>query len=206
MKIILASASPRRKMLLEQIGINPQVIPSSIDEKITKTKPEEVVIELSSAKAEDIACQCKERMGEGIVIGADTVVAAEGRILGKPENEETAAEMIRILSGKSHQVYTGVTLIHIKGGEVKKRRSFAEETEVFVYPMNEEEIAAYVKSGEPMDKAGAYGIQGAFAAFIQGIKGDYSNVVGLPVGRTYQEMKNLCNSSGRREKAGKNRR
>lgn len=198
MEIILASASPRRKMLLEQIGINPQVIPSSIEEKITKIKPEEVVAELSSAKAEDIASQYKDKVGEGIVIGADTVVAAQERILGKPKDKKEAAEMIRLLEGKSHQVYTGVTLIWIKKGEVRTRRSFAEETEVFVYPMDEEEIEAYVESGEPMDKAGAYGIQGSFAAYIQGIKGDYSNVVGLPVGRTYQEMKNLVTERTKR--------
>ena len=146
-------------------------------------------MELSSMKAEDIAYRYQEKTGEGIVIGADTVVAAEGRILGKPADEEEAVRMITMLQGSSHQVYTGVTLIRIREGKVQEKRTFAEETEVFVYPMDEQEIAAYVKSGDPMDKAGAYGIQGAFAAYIKGIKGDYSNVVGLPVGRTYQEMK-----------------
>ena len=189
MEILLASASPRRKMLLEQIGIFPRIIPSGIEEKVTKTEPSEVVMELSSMKAEDIAYRYQEQTGEGIVIGADTVVAAEGRILGKPADEEEAVRMITMLQGSSHQVYTGVTLIRIREGKVQKKRTFAEETEVFVYPMDEQEIAAYVKSGDPMDKAGAYGIQGAFAAYIKGIKGDYSNVVGLPVGRTYQEMK-----------------
>lgn len=189
MEILLASASPRRKMLLEQIGIFPRIIPSGIEEKVTKTEPSEVVMELSSMKAEDIAYRYQEKTGEGIVIGADTVVAAEGRILGKPADEEEAVRMITMLQGSSHQVYTGVTLIRIREGKVQEKRTFAEETEVFVYPMDEQEIAAYVKSGDPMDKAGAYGIQGAFAAYIKGIKGDYSNVVGLPVGRTYQEMK-----------------
>lgn len=189
MEILLASASPRRKMLLEQIGIFPRIIPSGIEEKVTKTEPSEVVMELSSMKAEDIAYRYQKKTGEGIVIGADTVVAAEGRILGKPADEEDAVRMITMLQGSSHQVYTGVTLIRIREGKVQEKRTFAEETEVFVYPMDEQEIAAYVKSGDPMDKAGAYGIQGAFAAYIKGIKGDYSNVVGLPVGRTYQEMK-----------------
>ena len=189
MEILLASASPRRKMLLEQIGIFPRIIPSRIEEKVTKTEPSEVVMELSSMKAEDIAYRYQEQTGEGIVIGADTVVAAEGRILGKPADEKEAVRMIAMLQGRGHQVYTGVTLIRIREGKVQEKCTFAEETEVFVYPMDEEEIAAYVKSGDPMDKAGAYGIQGAFAAYIKGIKGDYSNVVGLPVGRTYQEMK-----------------
>ena len=189
MEILLASASPRRKMLLEQIGIFPRIIPSGIEEKVTKTEPSEVVMELSSMKAEDIAYRYQEQTGEGIVIGADTVVAAEGRILGKPADEKEAVRMIAMLQGRGHQVYTGVTLIRIREGKVQEKRTFAEETEVFVYPMDEQEIAAYVKSGDPMDKAGAYGIQGAFAAYIKGIKGDYSNVVGLPVGRTYQEMK-----------------
>ena len=189
MEILLASASPRRKMLLEQIGIFPRIIPSGIEEKVTKTEPSEVVMELSSMGAEDIAYRYQDQTGEGIVIGADTVVAAEGRILGKPADEKEAVRMIAMLQGRGHQVYTGVTLIRIREGKVQEKCTFAEEIEVFVYPMDEEEIAAYVKSGDPMDKAGAYGIQGAFAAYIKGIKGDYSNVVGLPVGRTYQEMK-----------------
>lgn len=125
------------------------------------------------------------------MIGADTVVSSEGRILGKPASEEEAEEMIRSLAGKSHQVYTGVTLIWKEPSGETKRSSFAEGTDVFVYPMDEEEIRAYARCGEPMDKAGAYGIQGRFAAYVEKIEGDYSNVVGLPVGRLYQEIKKL---------------
>ena len=187
MEIILASASPRRKMLLEQIGLKPRINPSGAEENITAAEPEQAVMELSSMKAEDVAGRFADR--DCIVIGADTVVAAEGKILGKPENQEDAVRMIRLLQGGRHQVYTGVTLMLIKNGAMKERRSFAEKTDVFVYPMEEKEIEDYVRSGEPMDKAGAYGIQGAFAAYIQGIKGDYNNVVGLPAGRVYQEIK-----------------
>ncbi len=186
-KIVLASASPRRRELLAQIGIVPEIIPSTMEEKITASDPEEVVKELSFQKASDVAGRCLEGT---LVIGADTVVAADGRILGKPKSHEEAAEMIAMLAGKSHQVYTGVTLI-LCGKDGRKTRSFVEKTVVAVYPMNEREIAGYAESDEPMDKAGAYGIQGKFAAFIKGIDGDYNNVVGLPVGRVYQEMKIL---------------
>lgn len=189
MRIVLASGSPRRRELLEQIGIQAEVIPSSVEEKVTSTVPEQVVLELSGQKAEDVAAGID---GDGVlVIGADTVVSSEGRILGKPASEEEAEEMIRSLAGKSHQVYTGVTLIWKEPSGETKRSSFAEGTDVFVYPMDEEEIRAYARCGEPMDKAGAYGIQGRFAAYVEKIEGDYSNVVGLPVGRLYQEIKKL---------------
>lgn len=186
-KIVLASASPRRRELLAQIGIVPDIIPSRLEEVVTSDVPEEVVKELSLQKAVDIGSHCEEGT---LVIGADTVVASEGHILGKPKSHEEAANMIAALEGKSHQVYTGVTLIFC--GKVERRTvTFVEKTDVAVYPMSAEEIADYARSEEPMDKAGAYGIQGKFAAFIKGIDGDYNNVVGLPVGRVYQEMKRL---------------
>ncbi|MDO5551144.1 MAG: Maf family protein, partial [Lachnospiraceae bacterium] len=122
-------------------------------------------------------------------IGADTVVSIKGRILGKPSSHREAVEMIHLLQGTVHQVYTGVTIILC--GREKKQVTFAEKTDVSVYAMNEQEIYRYAESGEPMDKAGAYGIQGKFAAYIQGIQGDYNNVVGLPIGRLYQELKAL---------------
>lgn len=186
-KVILASGSPRRLELLRQIGIEPEVRPSQIEEKVTSTVPSRVVTELSCQKAEDVA-----RMAEdgSVILGADTVVAIDGEILGKPKNREDAVRMIRKLQGRSHQVYTGVTLIY-KEGNKSRGVTFAEMTEVLVYPMTEEEIADYAATDEPMDKAGAYGIQGTFAAYIEGIRGDYSNVVGLPVGRTRQEWKRL---------------
>ncbi len=185
--IILASNSPRRRELLRQVGARPVIRPSHIEEHVTSRIPEEVVKELSRQKAEDVASGAAQGT---LVIGADTVVAADGEILGKPRDREDAARMIRTLQGRSHQVYTGVTLIY-KGASGRRTVTFAEKTEVFVYPMTEDEIAAYAGSDEPMDKAGAYGIQGRFAAYIRGIRGDYNNVVGLPVGRVCQEWKKL---------------
>lgn len=185
-RIILASASPRRRELLHQIDLEPEIIPSAIEEKITKTEPDLVVMELSEQKAMDVAETC--RGTKAFVIGADTVVAFGGRILGKPHSEEEAFEMISSLQGNTHQVYTGVTVIDCQTGA---RETFAERTEVQVYPMEDGEIRNYIATKEPMDKAGAYGIQGRFAAYIQGIHGDYNNVVGLPVGRVYQTLKRM---------------
>lgn len=189
-RLILASGSPRRRELLEQIGIEPVILPSRIEEVITSTVPEDVVIELSSQKAEDVMSRCP--VGS-VVLGADTVVAADGKILGKPKSHEEACEMIRLIQGRSHEVYTGVTIL-VKEESGVHGSQFAVATGVQVFPMTEEEITAYGNSEEPMDKAGAYAIQGHFAAYIEGISGDYSNVVGLPVGRVYQELKTLLES------------
>lgn len=186
-KVVLASASPRRRALLEQIGIKPHVIPSEVDEIITTLIPEQAVIELSTQKAEDVSNRCGNNT---LIIGADTIVAANGRILGKPKSREEAAHMIGMLQGNTHQVYTGVTLI-LKTDSKEVRVTFSEKTDVTVYPMDSNEISAYAESPEPMDKAGAYGIQGSFAAYIRKITGDYNNVVGLPTGRIYQEIKRL---------------
>lgn len=186
-RLVLASASPRRKELLAQIGIAPEIVPSTIEEKITTNVPEEAVMELSRQKAEDVAS--RQQPGT-YVIGADTVVAAGGEILGKPVSHEDAYRMITLIEGRTHQVYTGVTLVYC-GGHGNKVRTFVERTDVHIYPMSGGEIRAYADSADPMDKAGAYGIQGKFAAFIKGIDGDYNNVVGLPVGRVYQEMKQM---------------
>ncbi|SFG61862.1 Maf family protein [Oribacterium sp. WCC10] len=191
-RFILASGSPRRKELLEQIGINPEIIPSSIEEKVTSTVPEEVVISLSEQKASDIASKTEIPFsGSTLVLGADTVVAIDGKILGKPHSHDEAADMIRELQGKDHQVYTGVTLILKKKGAEDHRESFSIKTTVQVFPMTEDEILSYSGSEEPMDKAGAYGIQGSFARFIRGIDGDYNNVVGLPIAEVYQRIRNL---------------
>lgn len=184
-KIILASASPRRKDLLNQIGIFPEVIPSSTEEVITSNIPSTVVEELSRQKAEQVWAFCKDADKTGtVVIGSDTVVASDGDILGKPGDEAEAAAMIRRLQGGKHQVYTGVTLINHR-----QSITFSEKTDVFVYPMTEEEIKAYIDSNESLDKAGAYGIQGRFAAHIEKIEGSYTNVMGLPVGSVYQQLK-----------------
>lgn len=190
--IILASASPRRKELLSQIGLYPQIIPSAIEEKITDTALEKVVMSLAMQKAEDVAQKVisQGRQEGAAVIGADTVVAINGTILGKPKDKNDAARMIKMLQGQTHQVYTGVSIFAWDNG-MEKTASFFEETHVTVYPMDEREIDRYVSSGEPDDKAGAYGIQGLFAAHIKKIDGDYNNVVGLPTGRVYQELKSL---------------
>lgn len=201
MRIILASASPRRQELLRQVGLVPEVIPSHVDESGVDGTPEQMVKELSRRKAEDVAAviwqnavtpgtagSVAKTVSDNkpvVVIGADTVVAVDGHILGKPKSKDEAAAMIRLLAGRTHHVYTGVTMIFIPSGE---QITFAEGTEVEVYPMTKEQIARYVATGEPMDKAGAYGIQGYFAAYVKGIRGDYNNVVGLPVARVYQEL------------------
>lgn len=184
--VILASASPRRRELLMQVGILPEVVPSHVEEVVTKTEPQEVVMELSAQKAEDVAGRYwNDEREDLVIIGSDTVVAAGGEILGKPNDEADAVRMISMLQGSTHQVYTGVTMIFVKTGE---RVTFAEKTDVHVYPMTKEQIDQYVKTKEPMDKAGGYGIQGYFAAYIKGISGDYNSVVGLPVGRVCQEL------------------
>lgn len=199
-RIILASASPRRKELLEQIGVEFEICPAKGEEVITKTVPQEVVMELSKQKAEEIASMVLS-FGENhkdittptdiLVIGADTVVAHEGKILGKPKDEENAKRMLQSLSGTTHSVFTGVTLVLIdkqgRCGEVV----FYEKTDVTMHTISETEIERYVASGEPMDKAGAYGIQGKCAIYIEKIEGDYNNVVGLPISRLYQELKKI---------------
>lgn len=203
-KIVLASASPRRRMLLEQIGLAFEVRVSHVDEKVTTAEPGLVVEELSRQKAEAVLKEiisteedCKDRSAaeadcKGVlVIGADTVVAVDGQILGKPSNEEEAIRMLERLSGRCHEVYTGVTLLYHgrEHGTIQEwQRVFHEVTKVHFYPMSRQEISCYVASGDCMDKAGAYGIQGLCARYIQGIEGDYNNVVGLPVGRIYQEI------------------
>lgn len=203
-KIILASASPRRRELLTQIGLEFTVMPSDVVENPESTLPQDIVIELSKEKARDIW----EKLGQtdmggnkndtydeicssadALVISADTVVAIDGEILGKPRDEEDAVRMLNLLSGKEHQVYTGVTMIWIDGEGKQEEYSFYVCTGVLMYRMNRAEILQYVHSGEPEDKAGAYAVQGRAAAFIKSIRGEYSNVVGLPVGRLYQEMK-----------------
>ena len=178
--VVLASGSPRRKELLEQIGIKARIRPSVQEEKSQAETPEELVMELAAVKAQDIAAGCESGT---LVIGADTVVVLDEKILGKPQTPERAVEMIQKLQGREHQVYTGVTVILcMENGEL--------------WPMTEDEISTYAQSGEPLDKAGAYGIQGSFAAYIKGIQGDYTNVVGLPLGRLVHEMNTLLTENG----------
>ncbi len=188
MRWILASASPRRRELLRQIELPFEVSPSEADENIERETPELLVEELSRRKCAEVGNRIG---GECLVLGADTVVALGDQVLGKPGTEERAAEMLRMLSGKAHKVCTGVTLGEFREGKLQRQTTFSEVTEVFLYPLSEGEIREYIASGEPMDKAGAYGIQGRFAKFVKKIHGDYNNVVGLPAARVYQEIKKL---------------
>lgn len=185
-RILLASQSPRRRELLTQAGFVYEVEPSQAEEHTTRTLPWEIVMELSRQKAVDISQKHKDP--ELLVIGADTIVAFGDRILGKPKSAEAAVEMLTLLQGSRHQVYTGVTLVWTEQGE-SKLHTFYEKTEVEFYPMSQEEIRRYVASGDCMDKAGAYGIQTQFGVYIKGIWGDYNNVVGLPIAALYQAMK-----------------
>lgn len=174
-RIVLASGSPRRKQLLEQVGMKFDIIVSDVEEIVTKTLPKDVVCELSAQKAQAVYDRLEDT-NNVLVIGADTVVSAENRILGKPHDRDDAFRMLKLIQGESHSVFTGVTLIHNDTAE-----TFAVETKVHVMPMTDEQIYAYIDTKEPIDKAGAYGIQGRFAAYVSGIDGDYNNVVGLPV-------------------------
>ena len=178
-KIILASASPRRRELLANVGVIFQVCPGNSEERITKEIPEEIVEELSLQKA--MAVASKFDMEDGtIILGADTIVSFDGKILGKPRNEEEAVNTL-MLQGNTHQVYTGVTVMEQRENLSWKTLTFAECTDVSFYPVSEEEIRAYVATGEPMDKAGAYGVQGQGALLVEHIDGDFFNVMGLPV-------------------------
>ena len=186
--IILASASPRRTALLTQAGIDHLVTPSSLSENTVRTEPSAIVEDLSGQKAHDVLHQyCADHPEQNIVvIGADTIVALGPRVLGKPGNDDEARQMLTALQNSTHQVYTGVTLIS-RIDQEKRQISFHECSHVTVYPMDPDEINAYITTGEPADKAGAYGIQGQFAIHVKGISGDYNNIVGLPIARLYQE-------------------
>lgn len=182
--LILASGSPRRRELMSQVGLDFTVVTSDADENIKEMEPEDYVRELSSIKAQSVLEQYADKDDSVIVIGADTIVYHKGEILTKPKDEEDAFRILKSLEGQIHQVYTGVTIC-----STHKNVSFYEKTDVWVYDMTDEEIRDYISTGEPMDKAGAYGIQGKFAAYIKGIEGDYNNVVGLPVARLVHELK-----------------
>lgn len=176
MKIILASQSPRRRELLERMGLMDfEICPAQGEERAEPgLTPDRLVEELSAAKAREIALL----QPEALVIAADTVVAVDGRVLGKPRSRQEAEQMLALLSGRSHRVYTGVT---VRQGE--REQVDHEVTEVVFAPLTPEQIRAYVDTAEPMDKAGSYGIQGRGCVLVEGIRGDYYNVVGLPVCR-----------------------
>ena len=185
MDIILASKSPRRRALLEQMGVRDfRILTPDIDEHMDRDlPPAELVRQISLEKAQAVAAQADPNT---VVIAADTVVALDGVVLGKPAGKEEAFRMLSLLSGNRHQVYTGLTVL--RGEQVFSQW---EETAVTFRSLTAEEIEAYIATGEPMDKAGAYGIQGYGALFIQGISGDYYNVMGLPVCRLGQILGQL---------------
>lgn len=180
-KIVLASASPRRKELIKCISDNVLCVPSGEDETLPDgIGASEIPEFLAKLKALSVA----KDYPDAKVIGCDTVVILEDEILTKPESREDAYKKLRALSGKEHRVITGCCIV--EGESIK---TFSEETFVEFYTLSDEEIYSYIDTGEPMDKAGGYGIQGKGSLFVKGIKGDYFNVVGLPVARLYRELK-----------------
>jgi len=199
-KIVLASASPRRKQLLELIGLEFEIWPSDKDEVITKSEPKDICTELSKQKALDVATQIKTynethsdltTFTDILVIGADTIVAMEKEVFGKPKDEADAVRMLKNLSGNTHSVYTGVTLVFMNASGRVGEYTFYDETKVTFYPIDDEDIKAYVDAEDVLDKAGAYGIQSKAAAFVRSIDGDFYNVMGLPVARILAEIRNI---------------
>ena len=180
-ELILASASPRRKQLLEMMGLSFRVIPAEGEEHpCADQAPDVIVKELALAKGREVVIHSPQ---DAVVIAADTIVWLNGHLLGKPKTEEEAVQMLQLLSGKTHEVYTGIALL-----SEEEEMAEAEKTEVTFRDLTEEEIRRYVASGEPMDKAGAYGAQGRAAALISRIDGDFFNVVGLPLCRLGQML------------------
>ncbi|MBY0123957.1 nucleoside triphosphate pyrophosphatase [Bacillus sp. S/N-304-OC-R1] len=181
--LILASSSPRRKELLENLHISFEVSSSDVDESFDPgLTPGEIVMELSSRKAKAVGGENPD----AFVVGADTVVVLEGNVLGKPKDRTEAFAMLKSLSGKTHSVFTGVSII---GPEIDK--NFYVKTDVVFWELSDEEINAYIDTGEPFDKAGAYGIQGFGSVLVKEINGDYFSVVGLPVSKTVRELRNV---------------
>lgn len=177
--LILASASPRRSELLMQAGYTFRVQPSPIEEEIEAhpPHPEEYAPNLARHKAEDIA----RNVGTALVVGADTIVVCAGEILNKPADDEDALRMLTMLQGRTHQVITGLAVLDVEDNAIVRRALTHVCTDVTMRPASRAELSAYVATGEPHDKAGAYAIQGRAAVFIEGIVGDYANVVGLPL-------------------------
>ncbi len=219
MNVILASASPRRKELLGHIFSEFTVLPAVGEEEADFSTPSQFVCDLAENKALEVARSAfraeKNVSNEPLtnyapedltlILGADTIVFANDLVLGKPAGPKEAFDMLSLLSGASHKVYTGVCLLFLRKDAADKEsdhdrqdkysliasHSFCEETEVFVDPLTDKEIDDYIATGDPLDKAGSYGIQGPFCKHISGIRGDYFNVVGLPVSRISRELKKL---------------
>ncbi len=181
--LILASSSPRRAKLLKDAGLDFIVVPSHLDEFVDeKYKPNELVVELAKQKALTVS----KDYPNDIIIGADTIVVYDDKILGKPKDEDDAYRMLKTLSDDRHVVYTAVALI--KGDKIK---TFVSETEVWMKNLSDLEILNYIKTGEPMDKAGAYGIQGEGGSLVDHYKGDFFTIVGLPLKDVLDNLKNF---------------
>ncbi len=181
MHVILASGSPRRRALLDMVGISYEVCIPDIEENTDKTVPSEIVKDLSLQKALSVA---PKHPGQA-VLAADTIVEIDGRILGKPKTEDEAFSMLKMLSGRTHSVYTGVALIFPDGS----RDSFYSETRVTMFDNTDDLIRDYISTGEPMDKAGSYGIQGTGAYLVEKVDGDYGTIVGLPVSIVFRKLR-----------------
>ncbi len=189
-RLILASCSPRRRELIKYIGAPYECISVDADESCFSKNPAVAVCEISSKKAVAALDDVKELEEEQVIIGADTIVVCDGKILGKPENPIHAKHMLKMLSGRTHQVYTGITLLYKKEGKTLQK-AFSECTDVEIEKLTDSEIEEYIAVNEYSDKAGSYAIQGVFSAHVKGIKGDYNNVVGFPVARLYKELKTI---------------
>ena len=183
MQLILASQSPRRQQLLQLLQVTFTVRPADIDEAMDPTRPPQTEV----ARVSKLKAEATTRNPGDVVIAADTIVVLEGQVLGKPRDEADAVRMLTALSGRDHQVMTGITVLRDE-----KTITHTEITDVHFRPLTEEEILRYVETGEPMDKAGAYGIQGFAAPFVEGIRGDYYNVMGLPVCRLEQMLRQIA--------------
>lgn len=184
MEIILASKSPRRRQLLEQMGLEFRVLTAQADEAMDPAKPvDQEIGRVSCLKAEAVRAQVQP---EDLIIAADTLVCVDGKRLGKPHSPQEAEDMLRLLSGRAHTVMTGVSVVC--GGRTE---TFTEQTKIRFRDLSEAEIRAYVATGEPMDKAGAYGIQGLAGLFVSGMDGDYYNVMGLPICRLTQVLRSF---------------
>ncbi len=185
-RLILASESPRRREIMDIMGISYEIKPANVIEEVEETDPSRMVQALASKKVKYIVDNL-ETDQDTIIIGADTMVFCHGQALGKPKDKKDAVRMLQLLSGDVHEVYTGVYIIIRKGAE-EIPVSFAVSTRVNVQPLTSGQIDDYIESGEPMDKAGAYAIQGRFGIFISSIEGEYNNIVGLPIAHIYRRL------------------
>jgi len=191
MKLYLASGSPRRRELLTTAGVAFEIRPCNDPEETAAAAPVQTVLDLSSHKAQAVFEEIADTAtADFAVLGADTIVVIDNEIIGKPKDDADARQILKRLSGRTHQVFTGVCILVQKDGKTRKK-SFYERTSVTMYPITDAELDDYLASGEHLDKAGAYAIQGLAVKFVRKVTGDYSNIVGLPVARVYHQLVKL---------------